>query len=102
MLYTPDISHIIPHLDILPSSTIAEAGTSSGSPTALLAHAVAPNRHVHTLDFHAGRPKVAAAEFPDLGLSHMVISKQRDAIKEELLEELAGRVDGLFLDIPNP
>ena len=45
---------------------------------------------------------MAAAEFAELGVSHVVTAKHRDVVEEGFPDELAGKVDGLFLDIPSP
>lgn len=90
------------HLDVLPGSIIAEAGTGSGSLTASLARAVAPNGHVHTFDFHADRAAQAQSEFKELDVSHLVTAGRRDVAEEGFPAELDGKVDGLVLDIPSP
>ena len=81
---------------------VLECGTGSGSLTHALARAVGPTGHVHTFEFHDQRAKVAAAEFTDHGLDCIVDVTQRDIEQQGFPENLHGRADAVFLDVPGP
>ncbi|XP_046669191.1 tRNA (adenine(58)-N(1))-methyltransferase catalytic subunit TRMT61A [Homalodisca vitripennis] len=102
IIYTPDISMIILQLELRPGSVIVESGTGSGSLTHALARSVRPTGHVYTFDFHEQRVSVAQEEFSAHGLGAVVTSRHRDVCKQGFGEELTGRADAVFLDLPHP
>jgi len=57
---------------------------------------------VHTFEFHVERTQQAAAEFEGHGLTGVVHTLQRDIEKLGFPEELHGKADGVFLDLPGP
>lgn len=79
-----------------------ESGTGSGSLTTSLARAIAPSGHVHTFEYHAQRAEAAAKEFASNGLSSVITTQQRDIEALGFPEALAGKADGVFLDLPGP
>lgn len=81
---------------------VLESGTGSGSLTHSLARAVAPMGHVHTFDFHQKRVEDAAREFGLHGLGSFVTARHRNIEADGFPEELHGRADALFLDLPGP
>ncbi|KAG0563245.1 hypothetical protein KC19_8G015400 [Ceratodon purpureus] len=102
ILYIADISFVVSFLELRPGSIVLESGTGSGSLTHSLARAVAPTGHVHTFDFHEQRANAAREDFVRNGVSGVVTVKVRDIQGEGFPEELAGCVDGVFLDLPQP
>lgn len=103
ILYLADISLVVSHLDLRPGAIVLESGTGSGSLTHSLARAVAPTGHVHTFEFHPLRAAEAAREFQDHGLGHLVTVTQRNIEEAGFpTEQLAGRAQGVFLDLPAP
>ncbi|XP_024402411.1 uncharacterized protein [Physcomitrium patens] len=102
ILYIADISFVVSFLELRPGSVVLESGTGSGSLTHSLARAVAPTGHVHTFDFHEQRANAAREDFARNGVSGVVTVKVRDIQGEGFPEELAGCVDGVFLDLPQP
>lgn len=58
--------------------------------------------HLHTFDFHAQRATLAAKEFAEHGLRHVVTVGKRDIEQEGFPEEMHGRIDAVFLDVPGP
>jgi tRNA (adenine57-N1/adenine58-N1)-methyltransferase len=102
ILYVADISFVVSFLELRPGSVVLESGTGSGSLTHSLARAVAPTGHVHTFDFHEQRASAAREDFARNGVSSVVTVKVRDIQGEGFPAELAGCVDGAFLDLPQP
>ncbi|KAF9411437.1 hypothetical protein HW555_009784 [Spodoptera exigua] len=102
IIYTPDISMILLQLDLVPGSIVIEAGTGSGSLTHALIRRVRPHGHVHTFDFHEHRSKVAQEEFQEHGIADFVTAKHRDVLADGFGEELNGKADAVFLDLPSP
>ncbi|KAJ8709113.1 hypothetical protein PYW07_008939 [Mythimna separata] len=102
IIYTPDISMIMLQLDLVPGSIVLEAGTGSGSLTHALIRRVRPHGHVHTFDFHEHRSKVAQEEFMEHGIADFVTAKHRDVLADGFGEELNGKADAVFLDLPSP
>lgn len=102
ILYIADISFVVSFLELKPGSIVLESGTGSGSLTHSLARAVAPTGHVHTFDFHEQRANAAREDFVRNGVSGVVTVKVRDIQGEGFPAELAGCVDGVFLDLPQP
>ncbi len=79
-----------------------ESGTGSGSLTHSLARAVAPIGRVHTFEYHEQRCTQARQEFWDNGLADVVQVEQRDIQLLGFPEELHGKADAVFLDLPGP
>lgn len=102
ILYVADISFVVSFLELKPGSVVLESGTGSGSLTHSLARAVSPTGHVHTFDFHEQRADAAREDFVRNGVAAVVTVKVRDIQGEGFPEELAGVVDGVFLDLPQP
>ncbi|KAK9829479.1 hypothetical protein WJX72_006111 [[Myrmecia] bisecta] len=102
ILYAADISLVCTFLELRPGCTVLESGTGSGSLTHSLARAIAPTGQVHTFEFHEQRCQAAADEFASNGLGSLVTIQHRDIEKGGFPDELAGRADGVFLDLPGP
>ncbi|KAH6768953.1 S-adenosyl-L-methionine-dependent methyltransferases superfamily protein [Perilla frutescens var. frutescens] len=102
ILYIADISFVIMYLEIVPGCVVLESGTGSGSLTTSLAHAVAPNGHVYTFDFHEQRAVSAREDFERTGLSSLVTVGVRDIQGVGFPDEFIGRADSVFLDLPQP
>ncbi|KAM3961170.1 tRNA (adenine(58)-N(1))-methyltransferase catalytic subunit TRMT61A-like [Aphomia sociella] len=102
IIYTPDISMILLQLDLVPGSIVIEAGTGSGSLTHALIRRVRPHGHVYTFDFHEHRANVARDEFKAHGLSDFVTAQHKDVLEEGFGDNLNGKADAIFLDLPSP
>nr|GME06986.1 tRNA (adenine(58)-N(1))-methyltransferase catalytic subunit TRMT61A [Ipomoea batatas] len=102
ILYIADISFVVMYLEIVPGCVVLESGTGSGSLTTSLARAVAPTGHVYTFDFHEQRAASAREDFEKTGLSKLVSVEVRDIQGAGFPEELSGRADSVFLDLPQP
>ncbi|KAG5884493.1 hypothetical protein JTB14_001288 [Gonioctena quinquepunctata] len=102
IIYTPDISMIILQLELAPGSVVIESGTGSGSLSHALIRAVKPHGHLHTFDFHEARSQTASEEFSDHGLSSYVTVYHRDVCENGFGEQLEGKADAVFLDLPHP
>lgn len=102
ILYTPDISMIIMELDVKPGSIVIEAGTGSGSLSHAFIRAIKENGHLYTFDFHEARSKTAREEFAKHGFGDFVTAQHRDVCSDGFNEELNGKADAIFLDLPNP
>ncbi|XP_047508430.1 tRNA (adenine(58)-N(1))-methyltransferase catalytic subunit TRMT61A [Pieris napi] len=102
IIYTPDISMILLQLDLVPGSIVVEAGTGSGSLTHALIRRVKPNGHVYTFDFHDHRAKLAKEEFESHGIAEYVTAQHRDVLEKGFSEQVTGRADAVFLDLPKP
>jgi tRNA (adenine57-N1/adenine58-N1)-methyltransferase len=59
ILYHADISYVIHRLGIKPGSIVFEAGTGSGSLSVAIAHALQPNGHLYTFEYHQLRADTA-------------------------------------------
>lgn len=102
IIYTPDISMILLQLGVTPGHVVIEAGTGSGSLSHAFIRAVKPHGHLHTFDFHEVRCSVARDEFENHGLNEYVTVRHRDVCRSGFTEELNGRADVVFLDLPAP
>lgn len=102
IIYTPDISMIILQLELCPGSVVIECGTGSGSLSHALIRAVKPHGHLYTFDFHEKRVATAKEEFESHGFAEYVTIKQRDVCSDGFGDELNGKADAVFLDLPDP
>ncbi|CAB0004969.1 unnamed protein product [Nesidiocoris tenuis] len=102
IIYTADISLIVFHLELRPGSFVVESGTGSGSLTHALARRVGPHGTVRTFDFHDQRAQIATEEFAQHGLSNVVQVACRDVSCDGFGEDVQGRADAVFLDLPHP
>lgn len=102
IIYTPDISMILHQLEIRPGSVVIESGTGSGSLSHYFLRAVKPHGHLHTFDFHEARANQARDEFQHHGLGDFVTVYHRDVCQNGFGEELNGKADAVFLDLPAP
>lgn len=102
ILYVADIAMVCAMLELRPGSVVLESGTGSGSLTHSLARAVAPSGHIWTFEFHEQRAQMADEEFKVNGLGEVVTVTHRDIEENGFPEELHGKADGLFLDLPKP
>lgn len=102
ILYLPDISMIVSHMELRPGSVVLESGTGSGSLTTSLVRAVAPTGHVFSFEYHEQRANTARGEFEQNGLSGSVTVFVRDTMGTGFPEKFRGRADAVFLDLPGP
>lgn len=77
-------------------------GTGSGSLSHSFLRAIRPYGHLHTFDFHEMRCDLAREEFKEHGLSENVTVYHRDVCELGFTDELNGKVDAVFLDLPAP
>lgn len=102
IIYTPDISMILFQLEVGPDSVVVESGTGSGSLSHYFLRAIKPNGHLHTFDFHEARVQQAREEFERHGLGDFVTVYHRDVCQLGFSNELEGKADAVFLDLPAP
>lgn len=102
ILYTPNISMILYQLDIKPGSVVVESGTGSGSLSHYFLRAIRPHGFLYTFDFHEERAQKAQQEFTSHGLGEFVKVTCRDVCENGFGEELEGKADAVFLDLPAP
>lgn len=121
---------ILFQLEVKPGSIVIESGTGSGSLSHSFLRAVKPFGHLHTFDFHEQRCDIARQEFETHGLSDLVTVRKifklnfpnvifihqmwfkmftfslqvyhRDVCEKGFTDELNGKVDAVFLDLPAP
>lgn len=113
---------ILYQLDVKPGSVIVESGTGSGSLSHYFMRAVKPHGHLHTFDFHENRVQQARDEFRSHGLQDFVTVTvisifykfpnniplciaqvyHRDVCELGFSDELNGKADAVFLDLPAP
>lgn len=102
IIYSLDISIIIHQLELEPGKVVIESGTGSGSLSHALIRSVQPTGKLFTFDFHSNRVAVAEKEFQQHGVDHLVQIQQRDVCSQGFGDDLDGKADALFLDLPNP
>lgn len=102
IIYTPDISMILFQLEIRPGNVVIESGTGSGSLSHYFIRAVKPYGHLHTFDFHEARAEQAREEFKGHGIGDFVSVYHRDVCQYGFTDELNGKADAVFLDLPAP
>lgn len=102
IIYTPDISMILFQLEVKPGSVVIESGTGSGSLSHHFIRGVKPHGHLYTFDFHEARVEQAKEEFKSHGIDEFVTVLHRDVIVGGFTEDLDGKADAVFLDLPAP
>jgi len=102
ILYVADIAMIVFKLELKPGCLVLETGTGSGSLTASLSRAVAPDGLVTTFEFHAQRAQLAKEDFATLGTDRYVKLEHRDIQENGFPKEYEGKADAVFLDLPSP
>lgn len=102
ILYAPDIALVCAEMELKPGSVVCESGTGSGSLTHALARCVAPSGSVWTYEFNETRVNAAKEEFEANGLGKYVTVTHRDIERDGFPEEMSGRADAVFLDLPGP
>ncbi|CAK4070478.1 unnamed protein product [Aphanomyces euteiches] len=116
IVFTLDASAIIFQTHCAPGKIVIESGTGSGALTTAFARTVAPHGHVYTFEFNATRAQVAKCvnmhhllfmfvhreEFHANGLDSVVTIECRDACEQGFPDNLEGKVDVVFLDLPCP
>jgi tRNA (adenine57-N1/adenine58-N1)-methyltransferase len=105
IIYTPDVSLIVYHLDMRPGSKVIEAGTGSGSLSHAIIRTVAPTGHLYTFDFHEQRSRIAEQEFREHNYPEEVVScHHRDVCADGFVidGDNSFKVDAVFLDLPSP
>lgn len=102
IIYTPDISIILLQLNLKPGSIVIESGTGSGSLSHYLLKRIEPHGHLFTFDFHEPRAQQAREEFREHGLNEFVTVIHRDVIVQGFTDQLNGKADAVFLDLPAP
>lgn len=79
-----------------------QAGTGSGSLSHYFLRAISSKGHLYTFDFHENRVIQAREEFKEHGYEKFVTVQQRDVCANGFTEELNGKADAVFLDLPAP
>ncbi|KAJ1636634.1 tRNA methyltransferase complex GCD14 subunit-domain-containing protein, partial [Pavlovales sp. CCMP2436] len=105
ILYAADISTIIARLDIVPGSTVIEAGTGSGSLSTSLVTTVAPSGHLYTFEFNEQRCEYAACEFAANGFGANLVTCTHGDVCEpgwSFSPVVPGLVDVCIFDLPSP
>lgn len=102
IIYTPDISMITLQLELSPGSIVIESGTGSGSLSHALIRFVKPHGHLYTFDFHKARVETVCKEFKEHGLSSYVTVNHRDVCANGFGDDLNGKANAVFLDLPHP
>ncbi|OWA51850.1 tRNA (adenine(58)-N(1))-methyltransferase catalytic subunit TRMT61A [Hypsibius exemplaris] len=101
ILYLPDISMIVMHLDLKPGSLVGESGTGSGSLSHAIARTVAPSGHLYTFDYHDVRVQQARKEVVQHGLEDIITVQLAD-VYENGYGTLENHLDAVMLDLPMP
>ncbi|CAM9262407.1 unnamed protein product [Ectocarpus sp. 13 AM-2016] len=102
-----DQSIVIFRLDLKPGNTVVESGTGSGVMSTAIMRTIAPSGFLHSFEFNEFRATRAQEEFEENALGGLVKAVHRDvcAARGEgggFGEELDGKVDAVFLDLPEP
>jgi len=98
IMYPKDIGYILIRMNIFPGSKVIEAGTGSGSLTQALALYVGDAGHVYSYEIREDMLNLAKKNLARIGLTDRVTFINKDI--SEGFE--SGRVDSVFLDLPNP
>ncbi|KAL0276335.1 UNVERIFIED_CONTAM: hypothetical protein PYX00_003925 [Menopon gallinae] len=102
IIYSLDSSVIVHELELRPGHVVIESGTGSGSLSHSLIRTIQPSGHLYTFDFHSERVLVAKKEFENHDIGEFVTVQQRDVCKDGFGDDLVGRADAVFLDLPHP
>lgn len=102
IIYHADISLVLMLLDGQPGRVFCEAGTGSGSASCSFARALCPGGKLYTFEFHQDRQRQVREDFARYGLLDTIVSRHGDVCVDGFGEDLNGRVDGIFLDLPMP
>ena len=97
-MYPQDVGYILLKMNIIPGSSVIEAGTGSGCFTQVLATYVGDTGHVFSYESREEMQKLAQQNLNRLGLSKRVTFMNRSF--EECFDQ--NKVNAVFLDLPNP
>ena len=78
------------------------AGTGSASLSHAILRTIAPNGHLHTLDFHEQRVKRALDEFMDHGFDETLVTARLRDVCTDGFDIDSATADAVFLDLPSP
>lgn len=79
-----------------------KAGTGSASLSHYFLRAISSDGHLYTFDFHESRVIQACEEFKEHGYEKYVTVQHRDVCADGFTDELNGKADSVFLDLPAP
>ncbi|KAK6636729.1 hypothetical protein RUM43_010392 [Polyplax serrata] len=102
IIYSLDISVIIHQLELHPGQIVVESGTGSGSLSHSIIRSIQPSGFLYTFDFHSTRVAVVNEEFKKHDIDKFVKVQQRDVCLDGFGEDLKGKADAVFLDLPHP
>jgi tRNA (adenine57-N1/adenine58-N1)-methyltransferase len=100
IIYHADISMIMMALNILPGSTVAEAGTGSASLSYSIGYTIGPRGRLYTFEIDNDRALHNQQLLANVLPPNVVTVSQRDVIVEGFPREIT--VDAVFLDLPSP
>lgn len=98
------VREITKHIEILQltNQILSLIGTGSGSLSHYFLRAIKDTGHLYTFDFHEERANRAREEFTEHGLGDFVTVQHRDVCNDGFTENLNGKADAVFLDLPAP
>lgn len=102
IIYSLDSSVICFKLGLRRGHVVVESGTGSGSLSHHFMRCVGRGGHLHTFEFNEHRANTARQEFKRHGVSECVTVKCTDVCANGFGEDLNGKVDSVFLDLPAP
>ncbi|CAM9262480.1 unnamed protein product [Scytosiphon promiscuus] len=102
-----DQSIVIFRLDLKPGDIVVESGTGSGVMSTAIMRTIAPSGFLHSFEFNEFRATRAQEEFEENSLGGLVKVAHRDVCASRadgggFGEELDGKADAVFLDLPEP
>lgn len=100
IIYHADISMIMMALNILPGSTVAEAGTGSASLSYSIGYTIGPRGRLYTFEIDHDRALHNQQLLANVLPANVVTVSKRDVIVEGFPREIT--VDAVFLDLPSP
>lgn len=100
IIYHADISMIMMALNILPGSTVAEAGTGSASLSYSIGYTIGERGRLHTFEVDPHRAHHNRQLLANVLPTDVVTVSERDVIVDGFPQEI--RVDAVFLDLPSP